>query len=98
MRQLLQKLMAKFDPGCATISRTVSVAMDRPLSLRERWDVSMHMFVCGFCRHYGNQLLALQKLVSDLAQPEESSGENGPVLSEQARERIRKSFKIFDKQ
>ena len=91
MRQLMQRLMAKFDPGCASISRTVSVSLDRPLSLKERWQISLHMVICNFCRRYSRQLLAVKNLVSTLDQEELCAGTE-PALSEQARERIRKSF------
>ena len=98
MRGLLQKLLAKLDPGCASVSRTVSDSLDRPLSLKERWDVAMHMVICGFCRRYGDQLQAMRKLFSDLDRQEESPAATGPSLSEHARERIRKALEASDKQ
>jgi len=96
MRKLLQKLMARFDPGCATISRAVSDSLDRSLSLKERWDVALHMLICGFCRRYSRQLQVLKKLASGLDQQEESAGATSPALSDQARERIRKALESSD--
>ena len=90
MRQVLQKLMARFDQGCEAVSRTSSVSLDRPLSLRERLGLYTHLFMCDFCRRYRRQLIAIQKLASGITHDGRGDQPTIPGLNEEARERIRR--------
>ena len=92
MRQVLHKLMARFDKGCEAASRASSVSLDRPLSLRERLALYMHLFMCDFCRRYHRQLIAIQKLASGITHDDSSDQTTTPGLNEEARERIRRAI------
>jgi hypothetical protein len=89
MRQFLHKLMARFDQGCAATSRVSSASLDRQLSLRERLGLYTHLFMCGLCRRYHRQLIAIQKLTSGVAHDDGGEQPTSPVLNEEARERIK---------
>ena len=89
MRQVLQKLLARFDQGCEVVSHTSSVSLDRPLSLRERLELYIHFFMCGFCRRYHRQLIAIQKIASGITHDDRADQTTTPGLNEEARERIR---------
>lgn len=92
MRKLFNKLMARFDQGCATVSRTSSDVLDRHLSLRERLDFYMHLFICDFCRRYHRQMIAIQKLASGVSHAENTDQATMPKLDQEARERIRRAI------
>lgn len=42
--------------SCKEVSKLVSRAQDRSLSMRERIAVRMHLFMCTLCRRYKKQL------------------------------------------
>ena len=92
MRQVLHKLMARFDQGCAAASHTSSVSLDRPLSPRERLGFYMHLLMCDFCRRYRRQLVAIQKLASGIDHDGNGDQPISPGLNEDARERIRRAI------
>ncbi|MDT8444122.1 MAG: hypothetical protein RQ722_07510 [Desulfuromonadales bacterium] len=41
----MRRLMALIDPGCVTICRSLSDSLERKLSLRERWQLRLHLLV-----------------------------------------------------
>lgn len=96
MKQLIFKLMSRFDPGCETVSRTSSHSLDRPLTLKERLDLYLHFLVCSFCRRYHRQLVLMQKLASQVGSEDQSSEHQGPCLSPEAQERIKRAIDSSD--
>jgi hypothetical protein len=92
MRQVFNKLMARFDQGCEAVSRTSSVSLDRPLSLKERLGLYMHLLMCDFCQRYHRQLIVIQKLSSGITNDDRGEQPTTPGLSEEARERIRRAI------
>ncbi|GAB4176399.1 MAG: hypothetical protein Kow00100_18410 [Geothermobacteraceae bacterium] len=89
---VLQRLMKRFDPGCATVSRMISETLDHPLSPKQRWQLRVHTLFCLFCRRYKRQLLALRKLASTQASEVHCDTADLPGLSDIARERIRETL------
>lgn len=48
--------MAELSPSCREATRLQSEAMDRPLSLRKRIGLRIHLVLCRWCRRYGKQI------------------------------------------
>ena len=92
MRQVLHKLMGRFDKGCESVSRISSASLDRPLSLKERLEFYTHLFMCDFCRRYHRQLVAIQKLTSGITHDDRGEQPTTHCLNEEARERIRRAI------
>ncbi len=92
MRQVFHKLMARFDQGCEAVSRTSSVSLDRPLSLKERLGLHMHLFMCDFCQRYHHQLIAIQKLAAEIPHDDRGDQSTTPGLNAEARERIKRAI------
>jgi len=92
MRQFFFRILARFDSGCASVSHTSSVALDRPLSLKERMELHLHLLMCGFCRRYRRQLIIIQKLSTRMSLDDNSDQLIFPGLNEEARERIRRAI------
>lgn len=85
---LLRKL-----PPCKQTVEVISQSMERPLSMRERVLLKIHLWVCAWCQWYMEHL----KLMGDtLKTPQfekavlEST--DGPTLSPEARERIKRNL------
>lgn len=75
-------------PSCRDVSRLQSVADVRPLSFARRLGLRLHLLVCSWCRRYGRQMSFLRNQVRDI--PEAPAPM--PVLSEQARERVKRAL------
>lgn len=85
---LLRKL-----PPCKETVVIISESMERPLTLRERILLKLHLWVCSWCQWYMEHLYVMRESVQT---PEfESSvlqSSNGPQLSVEARERIKRKL------
>lgn len=61
--------------SCKQASELVSQALDRPLSIRERWSVRFHLLICRACTRFSRQLAFMQamieKFLSETAQNEQ---------------------------
>jgi hypothetical protein len=47
--------LADLSPGCKTVTRLQSEALDRKLPLRQRLGLRGHLLLCQWCRRYGKQ-------------------------------------------
>jgi hypothetical protein len=83
-------------PTCKQMVAVMSESMERPLSLRERMLLKLHLWVCAWCVWYLEQLHimrdAVRLRVSEAVDDEPSS----VSLSAEARERIRLALKRSD--
>jgi predicted anti-sigma-YlaC factor YlaD len=52
--------------SCRRASELISLSLDRPLSLRERLMLGLHLCGCGMCRVYRRQAAFLQRLARAL--------------------------------
>ena len=78
-------------PSCREAARLQSKALDGGLLLSERVGLRIHLFLCKWCRRYGNQITFLRETAHmyDLKMTEPAS----PGLSDEARERIKKRLR-----
>jgi hypothetical protein len=80
--------------SCKDVTRLLSESMDHSLPLGKRVGVRLHLFVCKFCSRYERQLLLIRETIRRLVAMEDMPGElPGETLSEEAKERIRKSLR-----
>jgi hypothetical protein len=79
--------------SCKDVTRLISESMDRSLPLGKRIGVRLHLLICRFCARYKRQLLLIRETVRRLAAMEDAYGSHiGERLSEEAKERIRRSL------
>lgn len=61
--------------NCKQTSELVSQALDRPLSISERWSLRFHLFMCSACTRFSRQLAfmqaAIEKFLSETEQNEQ---------------------------
>ncbi len=59
--------------SCKQVSRLVSESLDRPLTLRERFWLRLHLWRCGGCSNFSGQMkslrAAMRRLASGAADP-----------------------------
>ena len=76
--------------SCHRATELASKSLETELTSCERFAMQFHMLICGFCRRYKKQIGILRQAIRRRA----DSGEvSGPVLSPEARERIRRALK-----
>jgi hypothetical protein len=82
---LLRKL-----PTCQQTVEKISQSMERKLTLRERFDLKLHLWICAWCQWYLEHL----KIIRDAARAKGAESPDlesiTPTLSGEARERIKR--------
>lgn len=79
-------------PTCKDVSKLATQAMDRPLSLREKLVMRLHLAVCQACRRFVRHVRFLRRASC-------RAGEDLPVkatLSREARERMKQQLGMGD--
>ncbi len=87
------QFVARQLPPCQAVTRLISEARDRRLSVGEWLTIRLHLMVCAFCTRFGHQIACVEialKAADD--QPGKLAGEQ-EGLSEAARARIRNRLK-----
>mgnify|MGYP007071000102 CR=1 FL=1 len=83
--------MAELSPSCREATRLQSEAMDRPLSLRKRIGLRIHLMLCRWCRRYGKQIGFLRSVAHEHEKQEATLPPQ--TLRSEARERIKARLK-----
>lgn len=74
-------------PPCQQMAETISQSMERKLTLRERTNMKLHLWVCAWCQWYLEHL----HIIRDAARAK-AADPSGPSLSTEARERIKRNL------
>ncbi|AUM00218.1 hypothetical protein B4966_08600 [Rhodocyclaceae bacterium] len=56
--------------SCKEATRLCSEALDRPLSLRERLALRMHLMMCSGCTNYHDQMAFIRNITARFARGE----------------------------
>jgi hypothetical protein len=76
-------------PTCQQTVETISQSMERPLTLNERINVKLHLWICVWCQWYMEHL----HLIRDTSRAQAAESPDlmtSATLSDEARERIRR--------
>ncbi len=86
--------LAELSPSCREATRLQSEAMDRPLRLRQRIGLRIHLVLCRWCRRYGKQIGFLRSM----AHEHEKHGDALPTqsLRSEAKERMKERLKSVE--
>lgn len=71
---------------CKEASQLISQSLDRPLSLSERWQLKIHLWMCDACRRFKQQLNQLRQHLKVLIQQTEN--DESIQLSQAAKQAI----------
>lgn len=89
-RQLILHLARRLPP-CNLMTPLFSASLERPLSIREKVTVQLHLFTCAACRRYVEQIRRMREILK--LQPEaEVFAEPAVRLSDDARRRIKSAL------
>ena len=79
--------------SCKDVTQLLSESMDASLPIGKRIGVRLHLLICKFCLRYKRQLLLIRETARRLAAIDETPVlPAGELLSEEAKERIRRSL------
>jgi hypothetical protein len=76
---------------CKDASHLISERLERPLGVRERWALRLHLWLCANCRRFERQMTLLRQALRLLSQRAEAEVKDSD-LSPEARERIRQAM------
>lgn len=79
---------------CKDATRLISQSMDTSLPIVKRIRLRLHLRICEWCARYKRQLLLIRETLRRFdAAGDRPEGRAGEILSEDARERIKKSLR-----
>lgn len=84
---LLRKL-----PTCQQTVEKISQSMERKLTLRERIDLKLHIWICAWCQWYLEHLQIIRETARAKGAESSDLESVSPSLSADARERIRRKL------
>ena len=82
--------------ACKNTSRLISEGQERQLSLRERINLRLHVWMCNNCRRFEKQIVIMRKVMHRKWTQDTPPTNN--QLPGEARERIRQTLKENIKQ
>ena len=71
---------------CKQTSQLISQSLDRPLTMRERFALKVHLFVCKYCKRFSQQVQTLHVAIKTVVSSIESN--NNILMSSAAKKRI----------
>lgn len=81
-------------PACKQMTVLMSESMERPLTLRERVVLRLHLWVCIWCVWYLEQLRLLRATLRERAERGEAEDRSADLhLTLEARERIKRTLR-----
>jgi hypothetical protein len=83
-------------PSCKEAVRLQSDALDGHLPFGRQIGLHLHLLMCKWCRRYGRQI-AFLRLVAH-SHPKDTLGAGGPVLSPEAKRKMKDRLKQGDKE
>ena len=79
--------------SCEEISKLISELFERPLSLRERFSLRMHVTLCGTCRMFRRFQQRLHQVIHQVISRQDlAEGDPSVQLPEEARNRLHKAL------
>lgn len=79
-------------PACKQTVEIISQSMERPLTLRERVLLKLHLWVCMWCLWYMEHLQLMRDALRLQENESDADVSTSTRLSDEARERIRRSL------
>jgi hypothetical protein len=93
VKQKMREWLFHHLPPCEAIVEKISRSMEQKLSLRERVDLKLHLWICAWCHWYLENLNLIRDAASGKAvDPSDPYPISGPALSSEARERIKRQL------
>lgn len=73
---------------CRQASEVISASLNRPLTLRERFSLKLHLLICKYCKQFSQQLQSIRVAIKHMVNATETDETN--QLTSAAKDRIAK--------
>lgn len=83
--------------SCQKVSELVSQSLDRPLGLRERIGLKLHLAMCRMCNRYRRQITFLSDSARAMLHHPRGAQDLDTELTAEARERCRRAIEEAEK-
>jgi hypothetical protein len=90
-KQSIRRWLLRRLPPCKDTVVVISESMERPLALRERVLLKLHLWICSWCQWYMEHLLTIRGTLRTQS-ASEANLNSVPGLSAEARERIKQKL------
>jgi hypothetical protein len=77
--------------SCKGASHLISEGQERQLTLKERFNLRLHVWMCNNCRRFEKQIVSMRKIMR--REWERDTAPTNNQLPSEAQERIRQSLK-----
>jgi len=77
--------------SCRQASQLISQSLDRPLTLRERFALKLHLTICKYCKRFSQQMQTLRFAITKMVSAIEN--DNTIEMPSEAKKRIALSVK-----
>lgn len=64
--------------NCKNVTRLFSEEQERPLTLKERMSLKMHVMMCSGCRNFGQQMHTLRQVARTYAKKRNETVDHKP--------------------
>lgn len=90
MKRKIRLWLLRRLPACRETVALISKSMEQPLTLRERFLVKVHLWICMWCQWYMEHLQTIRNtLRAQATEPPESNFGTAPGLTDDAKERLK---------
>lgn len=79
-------------PTCEATVQTISQSMERTLTLRERVQLKLHLWICAWCQWYLEHLQIIREAARAKGGESPDLESSSPSLSAEARDRIKRKL------
>jgi hypothetical protein len=52
--------------SCKQASQIISQSLDRPLAMRERFALNLHLFICKYCKRFSQHIQCLRVAIKQM--------------------------------
>jgi hypothetical protein len=94
LRHAVRYFLLRRLPTCQDVTPLMSQSMERPLKLRERVMLTLHLWICVWCVWYLEHLNKIREVVSEESVEASIEGSAEPGLSPDARDRLKNALRL----
>jgi hypothetical protein len=92
IRHAIRFFLLRHLPSCRNMTSLMSESLERPLSIRERVVLKLHLLVCAWCLWYLEHLRRMRQILRSESTETALELSDAITLSAEARERIKRAL------
>jgi hypothetical protein len=94
LRHAVRYFLLRRLPTCRDVTPLMSQSMERPLTIRERVVLTLHLWICVWCVWYLEHLHKIRGVVTEESVEASVESSSEPGLPQDARDRLKSALRI----